>query len=75
MTYTSQDASNHLLWHDQQIFSLRHEKSAAYLAAIHEVVAEERFGGRAGEDFLRSYDRLAAADPQEFTAVWSDPAA
>jgi HEXXH motif-containing protein len=66
---------SHLLWDDQEIFSLRHEKSAAYLAAIRELVAEERFGGPAGEEFLRLYDRLATADPQEFTAVWSDPAA
>jgi HEXXH motif-containing protein len=64
-----------LLWEDLKVFATRPEKSAAYLAAIRELVAEERFGGAAGEKFLAQYEQLAAAEPTDFAAVWTDPAA
>jgi HEXXH motif-containing protein len=62
-----------LLWNDADCLSLRHVRSAEYLAAIRELVAEQEFGGEAGAEFLRIFDQLEAANPADFTAVWTDP--
>jgi len=75
VSYSNPDPIDQLLWNDQELFAVRHEKSADYLAAIRELVADEQFGKSSGEEFLRVYEYLASADPADFTAVWSDPAA
>jgi HEXXH motif-containing protein len=71
----SQDDVSNLLWNDADCLTLRHVRSAEYLAAIRELVAQQQFGGEEGAEFLHIFDHLAAANPADFTAVWTDPAA
>ncbi len=64
-----------ILWSDHSLYQTRYEKSASALIAISRALERNRplDGGEA--EFLELYQRMAAADPVAFTAVWRDPTA
>jgi HEXXH motif-containing protein len=64
-----------LLWTATDLFHARHTKSASVLIALQRTLDRTRPLGGDEQEFLALYARLAAADSDAFTAVWSDPRA
>lgn len=64
-----------LLWHDDDIFHERYEKSASALIAVARVLDRRRPLDGAEDEFLALYARAVAMKPSLFTRVWTDPGA
>lgn len=64
-----------LLWTDTGVYRRRLEKSAAALIAVERSLRTEPHRVPGADEFLELYERLARADAECFTQVWSDPAA
>ena len=64
-----------ILWNDQSLYQARYEKTASALIAISQVLDRNRPLGGEESEFLELYQRMVAAEPDAFTAVWRDPTA
>jgi HEXXH motif-containing protein len=64
-----------LLWADSEVYYRRLEKSGIALIAVQRALSADRQLVHGIDEFLRLYEWVARADPNQFTKVWSDPGA
>jgi hypothetical protein len=64
-----------LLWADSEVYHRRLEKSGVALIAVQRALSADRQLVPGIDEFLRLYEFVSSADPDQFTTVWRDPSA